>query len=150
MAGRQSAGKTKINRRTFLKTVGGTAVAVALSAKAPRIAAPAVAKGLTLHALVYPWPPTVAVRDALPEYEKLTGVHVEWEEVPYDSLLAKITTELVTKSGRYDIFVADDYWNSQLSATGNVEALDDYIAKAGHALDYEDFLDIARKSTYKG
>lgn len=151
MTKRHKAGKAKIDRRTFLKAVSGTAVAVALSTKATQtIAAPAPARGLTLRALVYPWPPTVAVRDALPEYEKLTGVRVEWEEVPYNALLAKIMTELVTKSGRYDIFVADDYWNAQLAATGNVEVLDEYIAKADRALDYEDFLATTRQYAYKG
>jgi multiple sugar transport system substrate-binding protein len=151
MTGRYKTNQSKVDRRAFLKKAGGAAAIVALSAKARRtIAAPAQAKGLTLRALVYPWPPTVAVREALPEYEKLTGVHVEWEEVPYNALLAKIMTELVTKSGRYDIFVADDYWNTQLAATGNVEPLDDYVAKAGPALDYEDFLGAVRQYNYKG
>ncbi len=149
---RHKAGKTKMNRRTFLKAVGGAAAAVGLSAKATWAgAAPAQTRGLTLRALVYSWPPTVAVRDALPEYENLTGVHVEWEEVPYNELLAKMMTELVTKSGRYDIFIPSNVWNAQLAATGNVEALDDYIAKAGSTLDYVDFLTAAREQyTYKG
>ncbi len=149
---RQKAGKGKIDRRTFLKALSGTAATVALASRAaPAHAAQAQTRGLTLRALVYPWPPTVAVRDALPEYEKLTGVRVEWEEVPYNELLAKMMTELVTKSGRYDIFVPSNVWNAQLAATGNVEVLDDYIAKAGSTLDYADFLTATREQyTYKG
>jgi multiple sugar transport system substrate-binding protein len=149
---RSKAGTAKIDRRTFLKAIGGTAAAVGLSAR-PTLTNRALAqtKGPTLRALVYPWPPTVAVRDTLPEYEKLTGVRVEWEEVPYNELLAKMMTELVTKSGRYDIFVPSNVWNAQLAATGNVEVLDDYIAKTGKALDYEDFLVAAREQyVYKG
>jgi multiple sugar transport system substrate-binding protein len=149
---RHKAGKGKIDRRSFLKALGSTAATVALAAKAaPTSAAPAQTKGLTLRALVYPWPPTVAVRDALPEYEKLTGVRVEWEEIPYNELLAKMMTELVTKSGRYDIFVPSNVWNAQLAATGNVEPLDDYIAKAGKALEYDNFLTAAKDQyIYKG
>ncbi len=143
--------KAKMDRRAFLKVVGGSAAALGLSASATWASAAAAPGGLTLRALVYPWPPTVAVRDALPEYEKLTGVRVEWEEVPYNELLAKMMTELVTKSGRYDIFVPSNVWNAQLAATGNVEVLDDYIAKAAHTLDYNDFLSAAREQyTYKG
>jgi multiple sugar transport system substrate-binding protein len=149
---RSKAGTAEIDRRTFLKAIGGTAAAVGLSAN-PKWTNRALAqtKGPTLRALVYSWPPTVAVRDALPEYEKLTGVRVEWEEVPYNELLAKMMTELVTKSGRYDIFVPSNVWNAQLAATGNVEVLDDYIAKTGKALEYEDFLVAAREQyVYKG
>jgi multiple sugar transport system substrate-binding protein len=87
----------------------------------------------------------VAVRNVLPEYEKLTGVRVEWEEVGYNELLSKMMMELVTKSGRYDIFVPNNFWNGQLAATENVEVLDEYIAKAGAALDYTDFLPAARE-----
>lgn len=171
--------KKRLDRRSFLKVLGGTAITAALAAcgqssppaaapttaasaptagagstaatSAPQTGAPAQPKGLTLRALVYSWPPTVALRDALSEYEKLTGVHVEWEEAPYDDLIAKQMTELTTKSGRYDIFVPSNVWNAQLSATGNVEPLDDYIAKAGATLDYQDFFQMARDQyTYKG
>jgi multiple sugar transport system substrate-binding protein len=93
----------------------------------------------------------VALRDALPEYEKLTGVKVEWEELPFAELLAKQMTELVTKAGRYDIFIPSNVWNAQLAATGNVEVLDDYVAKAGSKLGYDEFFPMARDQyVYKG
>jgi len=164
-------GKTRLDRRTFLKVFGATA-AVALAgcakpaAPAPTTApapsgqqpaatsapqAPAQTKGVTLRALVYEWPPTVALRDALPEYEKLTGVKVEWEVLPFAELLAKQMTELATKSGRYDIFIPSNVWNAQLAATGGLEVLDDYIAKAGSKLAYDEFFQIAKDQyVYKG
>ena len=40
----------------------------------------------------------------LPEYEKQTGVKVEWEEVPYAELLSKQMAELIAKTDRYDLF----------------------------------------------
>jgi multiple sugar transport system substrate-binding protein len=152
MDGWLKAGKVKVNRRTFLKAVGGTAAAVGLAGRAKwTSAAAAPRRGLTLRALVYAWPPTVAVRNMLPEYEKLTGVRVEWEEVGYNELLGKMMMELVTKAGRYDILVPNNFWNGQLAATENVEVLDDYIAKAGATLDYDDFLPAAREQyVYQG
>jgi multiple sugar transport system substrate-binding protein len=150
MNGARKAGKPNMNRRTFLKTLGATAATLGLTTQ-PKWSRAAATRGTTLRALVYPWPPTVAIRDALPEYEKQTGVRVEWEEVGYNDLLAKIMMELVTKSGRYDIFVPNNFWNGQLAATESVEVLDEYIGKAGSALDYNDFLTAAREQyAYKG
>ena len=66
----RKTGKPNMNRRTFLKTMGATAAAVGLSTQ-PKRSRAAATRGTTLRALVYPWPPTVAFRDALPEYETL-------------------------------------------------------------------------------
>lgn len=70
-----------MTRREFIRgmVAAGSVGAVATSATR----APAQTRGVTLRAMVYPYPPTKAIRDALPEYEKQTGVKVEWEDIPY-------------------------------------------------------------------
>ncbi|HSC71194.1 MAG TPA: twin-arginine translocation signal domain-containing protein, partial [Candidatus Methylomirabilis sp.] len=92
----------QVTRRDFIRGVVAAGGVGALSATASR--APAQTRGVTLRALVYPYPITKAIRDMLPEYEKQTGVKVEWEEVPYAEVLSKQLAELIAKTDRYDIF----------------------------------------------
>lgn len=157
-------GKTRIDRREFLKLASGAAVAALAGcqtlpppASAPAATnvspttAPAQTTGGTIRVLMYSWPAGAQLHDAVPEFEKATGLKVEWEELGFNDLLAKMTTELVTKSGRYDVFNPNNVWTAQLAATGGVEALDDMIAKSGSDLNYDDFLAAARSQwLYKG
>jgi multiple sugar transport system substrate-binding protein len=139
----------KVTRRNFLRGMVAAGSVGALGATAAK--APAQMKGATLRALVYPYPVTKAIRDLLPEYEKQTGVKVEWEETPYAETLSKQMAELIAKSGRYDIFSISNKFVGAEAGTGELLAIDDMIAKAGAALDWQDFIPEQRKMfTYKG
>jgi ABC-type glycerol-3-phosphate transport system substrate-binding protein len=106
---------------------------------------------VTLRALVYPYPVTKAIRDMLPEYEKQTGVKVEWEEVPYAETLSKQMTELIAKTGRYDIFNISNKFVGAEAGTGELLPLDDMLSKTGADLDWQDFMPKQRQMfTYKG
>ena len=73
----------QITRRGFIRGVvaaGGVGAVSLLSSKAA-----AQSKGITLRALMYPYPVTKAIRAQLPEYEKATGVKVEWGRRPFQS-----------------------------------------------------------------
>jgi ABC-type glycerol-3-phosphate transport system substrate-binding protein len=139
----------RMTRRDFIRGVVAAGSVGALTASGSK--APAQTRGVTLRALVYPYPVTKAIRDLLPEYEKQTGVKVEWEEVPYADVLSKQMTELITKTDRYDIFNISNKFVGAEAGTGQLLPLDDLIAKAGAALDWQDFMPKQKQMfTYKG
>ena len=139
----------QVTRRDFIRGMVAAGGIGALATTATR--APAQTRGVTLRALIYPYPPTKAIRDALPEYEKQTGVKVEWEETPYADLLSKEMAELISKSGRYDLFNLNNRWLPPEAGTGELLALDDMLAKSGSDLDWGDFMPKQKQMfSYKG
>ena len=139
----------RVTRREFVQGVVAAGSIGALSAIPSR--APAQSRGVTLRALVYPYPVTKAIRDMLPEYEKQTGVKVEWEEAPYADVLSKQMTELIAKGGRYDLFNMSNKFVGAEAGTGELLPLDDLIAKSGANLDWQDFMPKQKQMfVYKG
>ena len=140
---------TRMSRRDFIRgvaAVGGLGALAATGSKAP-----AQTRGVTLRALAYPYPVTKAIRDMLPDYEKQTGVKVEWDEAPYAEALSKQMAELIAKTDRYDIFTIGNKFVGPEAGTGQLLQLDDLIAKAGAALDWQDFIPKQKQMfTYKG
>jgi len=132
---------TKIDRRRFLKVVGGTAAAVAL---APPRKASAQPKGLTLRAIIHLYPPTGAVQGLLPAYEKESGIKVVFDQIPFGEGYAKQMAELATGGARYDMLTPWSFWSNGEIGTGQLEVLDDYVAKAGPALDWNDIIPVQR------
>jgi ABC-type glycerol-3-phosphate transport system substrate-binding protein len=126
---------------------GGTPSA----AQTSKPSAPAVSKGITLRVMAYPFPVTQMIRDSRAEYEKQTGVKVEWDEAPWNEALSKQMAELVARTGRYDLFTIEGMWVGQEAGTGQLLELDEMIGKAGGALDWEDFVPKRRQLfVYKG
>lgn len=139
----------RMTRRDFIRGVVAAGSIGAMATSARR--APAQTRGVTLRTLVYPYPVTKAIRDMLPEYERQTGVKVEWEEAPYADVLSKQMTELIAKSGRYDIFNISNKFVGAEAGTGELLPLDDMLSKAGAELDWQDFMSKQRQMfTYKG
>ena len=139
----------RMTRRDFIRGVAAVGGLGALSATASK--APAQTRGVTLRALVYPYPVTKAIREMLPEYEKQTGVKVEWDEAPFAEALSKQMAELVANTDRYDFFTVSNMWLGAEAGTGQLLALDDSIAKAGAALDWQDFMRKQRQMfSFKG
>jgi multiple sugar transport system substrate-binding protein len=56
-------------------------------------------------------PPCGATVDMLrEEFVALTGIEVDWELLPLDRVLAKVTAETVRRTGAIDIFYCDQAW----------------------------------------
>ncbi len=138
---KNSPGGKGISRRRFLKVAGATAAAAAL---APVAKAPAQMKGLTLRTVIHLYPPTQAIMALLPEYEKETGVKVVFDQIPFGEGYAKQMAELAAGGGRYDMLTPWSYWSNGEIGTGQLEVLDDFIATAGGALDFNDFISVQR------
>lgn len=139
----------QMTRRDFMRGLAVAAGATALSAVATK--APAQSRGITLRALMYPYPVTKAIRIMVPEYEKATGIKVEWDEAPFSELLSKQMTELVARTARYDLFTISNMWVGAEAGTGQLLALDELIGKADRRLDWPDILPKQRGMfTFKG
>jgi len=73
------------------------------------------------------WARVPALEKQIPEYEKLTGVKVEFEEVPFAQLHEKMVLDFASKSGTYDFVSPLTDWVSEFVRGGYLEPLDDYI-----------------------
>lgn len=141
MKSRKRVGGPGISRRRFLTVAGGAAAAAALASAGK---APAQPKGLTLRAIIHLYPPTGAVMGLLPAYEKETGIKVVFDQIPFGEGHAKQIAELATGGARYDMLTPWSFWSNGEIGTGQLEVLDDYVAKAGAALDWNDIIPVQR------
>ncbi|MBN1837505.1 MAG: sugar ABC transporter substrate-binding protein [Spirochaetales bacterium] len=72
---------------------------------------------------------TAALELQIPEYEKLTGVKVEFEEVPFAQLHEKMILDFASQAGTYDFVISLTDWVTELVRGEYLVALDDYIKK---------------------
>ena len=83
----------------------------------------------TIHLLMEGVPDTFIIQDLLPEFERETGIKVEFEVVNYAQMHAKLLPQLMSKKGAYDAIVVDNYWAGEFPAGEWLEPLDDLAAK---------------------
>ncbi|MGD9163660.1 MAG: extracellular solute-binding protein [Chromatiales bacterium] len=110
--------------------------------------------GTTLRIVTEDTPPCAATRELMKqEFIPLTGIDVEWEQLPLDRVLAKVMADTSLKSGRYDIFYWDQAWIGRFVD----EAVDPHelltksdLAYPGY--DFDDFLPplVKHVASYKG
>jgi multiple sugar transport system substrate-binding protein len=110
--------------------------------------------GTTLHVLSEDTPPSVATREIMKqEFIPLTGIRVEWEQLPLDQVLAKVIADTALSAGKHDIFYWDQAWIGRFVN----EAVDirQLLAKPDLAypgFDFDDFLPplVQHVASYKG
>lgn len=67
--------------------------------------------GRTLHVLSEDTPPSVATREIMKqEFIPLTGINVEWEQLPLERVLAKVIADTSLAAGKHDVFYWDQAW----------------------------------------
>lgn len=67
--------------------------------------------GKTLRIVTENTPPSIATRELVKrEFTPLTGIHVEWEQLPLDRLLAKVIGDIALAAGKQDVFYWDQAW----------------------------------------
>lgn len=67
--------------------------------------------GTTLRIITEDTPPSAATRELMKqEFIPLTGINVEWEQLPLDRVLAKVIADTSLASGKHDIFYWDQAW----------------------------------------
>ncbi len=83
----------------------------------------------TINLLMEGVPDTFIIQDILPEFERETGISVNFEVVNYAQMHAKLLPQLMSSKGAYDAIVVDNYWAGEFPAGGWLEPLDDLAAK---------------------
>jgi ABC-type glycerol-3-phosphate transport system substrate-binding protein len=87
-----------------------------------------VANAETIHLLMEGVPDTFIIQELLPEFEKETGIKVDFEVVNYAQMHAKLLPQLMSSKGAYDAIVVDNYWAGEFPAGGWLEPLDELAA----------------------
>ena len=83
--------------------------------------------GTTINALMVQHPMTDAIKQHLKEFEKLTGIKVNVEELDETDYMTKLTTELQSKAGDDDVFMTSQPMNYQYAAAGWIQDLQPFI-----------------------
>jgi multiple sugar transport system substrate-binding protein len=112
-------------------------------------------RGLTIRASFLPRPGYEAAIALLPEFEKATGIHVEWETVYYEKMRAALVSDFTSAAPRFDVVLIDVVWIGEFVTAGWVTPIQVFThdpALADPALDLEDFFPILREalSTWNG
>jgi ABC-type glycerol-3-phosphate transport system substrate-binding protein len=87
------------------------------------------AQAETINLLMEGVPDTFIIQDILPEFERETGIKVNFEVVNYAQMHAKLLPQLMSSKGAYDAIVVDNYWAGEFPAGGWLEPLDELAAK---------------------
>ncbi len=82
----------------------------------------------TINLLMEGVPDTFIIQEILPEFERETGITVNFEVVNYAQMHAKLLPQLMSKTGAYDAIVVDNYWAGEFPAGGWLEPLDQLAA----------------------
>ncbi len=68
-----------------------------------------------------------ALEKQIPEYEELTGIKIEFEEVPFAQLHEKMILDFASQAGNYDFVVPLTDWTTELVRGDYLVPLEDYI-----------------------
>ena len=85
--------------------------------------------GVTLHVLMEDVPETHIIKALLPDFEKKTGIKVEFEIVQYSDMHAKLVPQLMSPNCQYDLLEVDNYWAGEFPAAGWLEPLEKYVKR---------------------
>ncbi|POF28917.1 ABC transporter substrate-binding protein [Roseibium marinum] len=102
---------------------------VTLGLAASLLGGTALADGVTLHALMEDVPETTIIEKMLPEFEKETGIKVEFEKVGYGDMHDKLVAQLVSGQSYYNLLEVDFLWAGEFPAAGWLEELKPYAEK---------------------
>ena len=92
-AGPSSAIEPSSDQHKFLRDVGRTF------------------SGQTVRVVTEDTPPSLATREIMKhEFMPLTGINVEWELLPLDRVLAKVSADTARRAGTNDVFYLDQAW----------------------------------------
>jgi len=90
---------------------------------------PATAAPVTLHALMEDVPETHIIEAMLPEFEKETGIKVEFQKVNYGDMHDKLATQLVSPESYYNLLEVDFLWAGEFPAAGWLVDLKPFVEK---------------------
>jgi len=135
------------------RIVAGTPETVTIQVTAPPpTEAPMMYAGQTVNIITFTGPQIAEpLQRRGPDFEKLTGAHINVITVPFSDLYQKILTDLSTGTNSYDAFVFAPQWMGDYVAGGYLEDLTDRI-KADKDIQWDDVGPFFRdfSATYEG
>lgn len=94
----------------------------------------AYAAPITLHALMEDVPETQIIESMLPEFEKQTGIKVEFEKIGYGDMHDKLVAQLIAPESYYNLLEVDFLWAGEFPKAGWLADLTPMIAKSNYDL----------------
>jgi len=117
-----------MTKRTLTAMVGAASLGALMTA------APARAADITLHALMEDVPETTIVEAMLPDFEKETGIHVEFQKLVYSEMHDKLVTQLTSNASYYNLLEVDFLWAGEFPEAGWLADLQPFVDKTGFDL----------------
>lgn len=102
-------------------------------------------KGTTIHIVGLDRPSYKAAQELTPEFEKETGIKVDWTNFPYENTLKEETLNFVANSGQFDVILSDVVWPVNFAGAGWAVPLSKFMDDkklADPALDLKDFFPV--------
>jgi multiple sugar transport system substrate-binding protein len=84
--------------------------------------------GTTIKAVYLDRPGYKAAAKLVPEFEKLTGITVENEVIPYENTREKMVLDFTSKAGTYDVALTDVVWVGEYAANGWLTPLEKFTS----------------------
>jgi len=100
-------------------------------------------RGITIHCIHESSQPSMIMREFIPEFEEITGIKVEMENVPWTDVYKKTSLDLAAGTGVYDEMYVEGEIRAAFAEAGYLEPLDKYIANpkiTDPNLDLADFI----------
>ncbi len=136
-----------ISRRRFLQVSGGAAAALAATAGLPNLSAFAQGQfaGKKVRVVTEDSPISQGIEAQMAGFTALTGATIELSKFPQDQFRAKITADLASGTGLYDVLVEPFLFLHDHVAAGLLQPLDKLIA-ADKTIDLPDFIPAVLKA----
>ncbi|HEX8989831.1 MAG TPA: sugar ABC transporter substrate-binding protein [Rhodocyclaceae bacterium] len=103
-------------------------------------------RGITITASFMPRPGYEAAISLIPEFERLTGIHVKWESIYYEKLREALVLDFTSsEKPKYDVVLIDIVWPGEFATAGWIAPLDRFYrdpAITDPDLDLKDFFPI--------
>lgn len=112
-----------------LAACGTTAAAPSALGVAPKHFSWTAAKGQTINVLLNEHPYEEALVQQLPQFEKLTGIHVHYQVVPETSYFPKLDLELAPHNNSVDVFMTGSYQMWGYATAGELQNLSTLLSK---------------------
>jgi ABC-type glycerol-3-phosphate transport system substrate-binding protein len=110
--------------------LGGISLAALMTAGTPV----AHADQITLHALMEDVPETQIIEAMLPQFEKDTGIKVEFQKLVYSEMHDKLVTQLTGGSSYYNVLEVDFLWAGEFPEAGWLADLKPFVDNSGFDL----------------
>ncbi|MCG8498883.1 MAG: sugar ABC transporter substrate-binding protein [Firmicutes bacterium] len=99
--------------------------------------------GKTINVVFASHPSSEALKKMTPEFEKLTGIKVNWKLVEETQLKNDQLLDFTSNAGNYDVYMVDRFWLDEYEAKDVLMPLNDIIKDSGKTpvwFDHEDIM----------